>query len=70
MTDQPKPRAPKVYEQPYQPVQSRSVIAGTTWAHLACGHDEPATGKDLWNEIRCEQCNPLPRGTPAPGWTS
>jgi hypothetical protein len=72
MTDE-QPAKPKArlknYEQPYQIVVSRDIRPGLTWAHLACGHIEPATGKDLWKELRCEQCNPVPRGCPLPGWT-
>jgi hypothetical protein len=67
----PKPRAQKeVYEQPLQTVLSRHRLAGTTWADLECGHVEPATGKDVYGALRCQQCNPVPRGSEPSAWTT
>lgn len=51
--------APKTWEQPRQPVLSRWREGDVTWAELACGHIEPATGKDLWMSVPCQQCDPV-----------
>jgi hypothetical protein len=58
------------HEQPFQDVMSRwrEPGGGGTSALLACGHIEAATGKDLWNRIRCQTCNPVrkPDAPPLP----
>lgn len=56
-----KPRTPKTWRQPSRPVVSRERRGGTTWALLACGHEETATGLDLSTELRCSECNPVRR---------
>jgi len=53
--------APRTWEQPKQPVASRWRDGDVTWARLACGHEEPATGLDLATALRCQQCNPVMR---------
>lgn len=50
-----------------QTILSRRRELGITWAELECGHVEPATGKDLFNALRCQTCNPVPRGMPPAG---
>lgn len=49
----------RTWEQPQQPIASRWREGEVTWAHLACGHEEPATGLDLSTSLRCQQCNPV-----------
>lgn len=58
-------RKPPTWEQPRRTVLRRwRDNGGITWVYLDCGHEEPATGRDLAGALRCQQCNPVPKGTP------
>ena len=59
----------RTWELPRRSVLRRYRHAGTTWAELDCGHEITATGRDLATWLLCYECNPVPRGTPLPGWS-
>lgn len=52
---------PKTWTYQSRVIVSRKQEFGAVWALLDCGHVEPATGKDLWKCLWCQQCDPVKR---------
>lgn len=59
-------RMRSTHEQPRQSVLRRWREGDVTLALLECQHIEPATGKDRYGAIRCEQCIPVRKSTAPP----